>query len=193
MTKLELIEIARYDWHKLKTVEDKSLITSDVIDNITIIDSDSYHVALEGVNPSCINKETALKMLQYDKKIYGLLTKQLQEDNDIIEATIADLEKLPESFFENKTALNYLLDKTNANRNSWAVCDIEKKGLVIKRDVNVRKYIVYGYGKKQMSESQNPSAEFMSKTFDSLAMEVFFLTKQLMPYFMTSTDVKHLD
>mgnify|MGYP003304479071 CR=1 FL=1 len=71
LTEQELIEIAKREWYKLGEVEDKSLITKNVIDNLRISNRDWYHKVLKGVAPECFSKEKALQLLKFDKERFG--------------------------------------------------------------------------------------------------------------------------
>ena len=64
MTEQELVEIAKREWYKLDEIEDKSLITKNVIDNLRICNRDWYHKVLKGVNPEYFSKEKALQLLK---------------------------------------------------------------------------------------------------------------------------------
>ena len=194
MTEQELIEIAKREWYKLDEVEDKSLITKNVIDNLLISNRDWYHKVLKGVAPECFSKEKALQLLKFDKEIYGLLTKELQEDPDILELTTCNIDKLPQALFDSKVGVNFVLDKYNVEGKSWAVYDINKKGLAIKRDINVRKYIVYCYGLLQIEENEVFENDFLQQKFISISDEVFFLTFNRRRHDISLlTDVKHLN
>lgn len=146
MTEQELIKIASYDWHHLEDVEDKALITKKVIDNIRISNRKFYHRVLKGVNPECISKEKALQLLKYDKEMYGLLTKELQEDKEILEVTTCYPDELPESLFNNREGIKYVLDRYNVEGKSWCAYGENVRYLIIKPDINKQIYCLYPYG-----------------------------------------------
>ena len=81
-------------------------------------------------------------MLAYDREVYGLLTKELQEDPDILEATTFNINKLPESLFDNKVGVNYVLDKWNKKGKSWAYGELETKEMVISHKLIVWKFLL---------------------------------------------------
>lgn len=190
MTEQEIIKLAQQNFFNLNTIP-RELITKNVIDAMEISNSDSYHTVLSGINPEYISREKALQLLQYDKEMYGLLTKELQSDNDILNITTNCIEKLPRSIFNNKIAINFVLDKLNTET-SWAVYDIESDGLVIKRNIREKKYIVYGNGIQRMDESFRFPKEFYEQDLpNSIKLETFIVTDYIRPFFVISTDVKH--
>ena len=192
MTEQEIIKLAQQNFFNLNTIP-RELITKNVIDAMEISNSNSYHTVLSGINPDCISREKALQLLQYDKEIYGLLTKELQSDNDILNITTNRIDKLPRSIFNNKIAINFVLDKLNT-KTSWAVYDIESDGLVIKRNICEKKYIVYGNGIQRMDESFRFPKEFYEQDLpNSIKLETFIVTDYIRPFFVISTDVKHLE
>ena len=191
MTEQEIIKLAQQNFFNLNTIP-RELITKNVINAMEISNSDSYHTVLSGINPEYISREKALQLLQYDKEMYGLLTKELQSDNDILNITTNRIDKLPRSIFNNKIAINFVLDKLNTET-SWAVYDIESDGLVIKRNIREKKYIVYGNGIQRMDESFRFPKEFYEQDLpNSIKLETFIVTDYIRPFFVISTDVKHL-
>ncbi len=191
VTEQEIIKLAQQNFFNLNTIP-RELITKNVINAMEISNSDSYHTVLSGINPEYISREKALQLLQYDKEMYGLLTKELQSDNDILNITTNRIDKLPRSIFNNKIAINFVLDKLNTET-SWAVYDIESDGLVIKRNIREKKYIVYGNGIQRMDESFRFPKEFYEQDLpNSIKLETFIVTDYIRPFFVISTDVKHL-
>lgn len=146
MTEEELIKMAGYDWYHLEDVEDRTLITKKVVDNLRISNRQFYHRVLKGINPECISKEKALQLLQYDKEVYGLLTKELQEDKDILELTTCYPDELPKSLFNNLEGVKYVLNRYNIPGKSWCTFNIEYKYFIMKPDINVQYYYLYPHG-----------------------------------------------
>jgi hypothetical protein len=189
----ELIEIAKGLWFRFRFLTDKSCITKKVIDNLLVENSQRYHSVFAGTNPEHFSKEKALELLVYDPEVYGLLTKQLQADEDILSLTTKRINNLPVAIFNNKIGINYILDKYNIEGQSWAVYDEKKQILIIKRNVDCRKYFVYHQGNKIIDENFVFSKEFYDSDIDTLKLETFLVTDHLPFYCLTNTNVKHLD
>ena len=149
---------------------------------------------MQGVKPEVFSKQKALEFLKYDKELYSLLTKELQEDKDILEMTTCDIDRLPKCIFDNKLAVNYVLDKWNVEGKSWAVCDFERQAIVIKRDINKKKYIAYHYAMLVIDENTNLGNDFYNHEFKCIEEETFllFLNRGRIPMGMVHND-KHLD
>ena len=193
ITNEELIKLAKLHWSEFHNVVDKSLITKEVIDNVTVYNSDAYHLFFEGINPECFSKEKALEILVYDREVYGLLTKELQADKDILEVTTRRLENLPKSLFNNKSGINYILDKYNVKGKSWAVYREDFQCLTIKPDINDNThYIIYQLATFYGTSHLPTSEEFRKRKFRNIHNETMALTFEFKLFPAIGSNITHL-
>ena len=178
----------------MEDIEDKSLITKNVIDNIRISNRQFYHRVLKGVNPENISKEKALQLLKYDKEIYGLLTKELQKDKEILNITTCYPDDLPKSLFDNREGVKYVLDRYNVEGKMWCTYGEDVNYLIIKPDINIQNYYLYPFG-NNLCGKYPPMIDVKGLSNEDPCIEslnIAEITSHYWPCY-TSKFVKHLD